>query len=99
MSADPTQSSLGQPPPGLRQRSRARRRPGPLHRLWYVLLLIEFVAVLVPNFYARETPKAWGVPFFYWYQFAWIIASALLTAIVYRFTTVSDAPVHSAEGE
>jgi hypothetical protein len=69
-----------------------------LHRLWYVLLLVEFLAVLIPNLYARENPKAWGIPFFYWYQFAWIVGSAILTAIVYHFTTTSDAPPASASG-
>jgi uncharacterized membrane protein len=66
-------------------RSRVRRR------LWYTLLLVEFVAVLVPSFYARATPKLYGVPFFYWYQFAWIIGSAILTAIVYKATTTPTA--------
>src|SRR4051812_8086307 len=52
------------------------QRRGALHRLWYGLLLIQFVAVLVPSIYARQTPEVWGVPFFYWYQFLWILVSA-----------------------
>jgi hypothetical protein len=65
--------------------ARPRRSRG--RRLWYLLLLVEFVAVLVPSIYARTDPKLWGIPFFYWYQFLWIIVSAILTAIVYKATT------------
>lgn len=54
-----------------------------LRHLWYVLLVIPFPAVLVPTIYTRETPKIAGIPFFYWYQFAWIIVTGILTAIVY----------------
>jgi hypothetical protein len=71
-----------------RSRHRYPSRPARLRRrLWYTLLLVEFVAVLIPSLYAREDPKAWGIPFFYWYQFAWIIGSAILTAIVYWATS------------
>jgi hypothetical protein len=59
------------------------RRPG-ASRAWYLLLLIPFVALAVPPLYARETPELFGFPFFYWYQFAWVPISALLTWIVYR---------------
>jgi hypothetical protein len=63
-----------------------RSGPSPLRRLWYVLLLLQFPAVLVPAFYARATPELWGFPFFYWYQLLWVIVSAALTGIVYVFT-------------
>jgi hypothetical protein len=62
-------------------------RSARLRRLWYVLLLIEVVAVLVPSIYARITPKLFGFPFFYWYQLLWIFISMILTGIVYLFTT------------
>jgi hypothetical protein len=39
---------------------------------WYLLFVIQFVAVL------------W--PFFYWYQLLWVIIGAILTAIVYFAT-------------
>jgi hypothetical protein len=57
-----------------------------LRHLWYLLLLIQFAAVLITGIYTRETPKIGGVPFFYWYQFAWIPLSVILTGIVYVFT-------------
>lgn len=56
-------------------------------RRWvYALLAIPYIALLYPPFYARIEPVLWGFPFFYWYQFAWVIVSAALTAIVYLAT-------------
>jgi Protein of unknown function (DUF3311) len=53
---------------------------------WYLLLVIPFVAVLWVPFYASSSPQLWGIPFFYWYQFLWILITGVLTAIVYRAT-------------
>src|ERR1051325_4371129 len=53
---------------------------------WYLLFIIQFVAVLWPPFYNKLEPTLWGVPFFYWYQLAWVIIGAVLTAIVYFAT-------------
>ena len=50
---------------------------------WVWLLLVPFAALLVPALYARAMPALGGVPFFYWYQFAWVPVSAALTAFVY----------------
>jgi hypothetical protein len=55
-------------------------------RLWYVLLLFPLVGLLYPPLYSRETPDLFGFPFFYWYQFAWVPVTALLTYFVYRMT-------------
>jgi hypothetical protein len=49
--------------------------------LW--LLLIPFVALLYPSWYNTVSPRLGGVPFFLWYQFVWIIGSAVITGIVY----------------
>ena len=56
------------------------------NRLWYWLLLIPFAATLVPPLYARSTPALFGFPFFYWYQIAWIVLSALIVWIVFTAT-------------
>jgi Protein of unknown function (DUF3311) len=53
---------------------------------WYLLFLIQFVAVLWPPFYNKAAPVWIGIPFFYWYQLLWIIIGAILTAIVYFVT-------------
>ena len=55
-------------------------------RGWYLLLLAPFIGLLFPGWYATKTPKLFGFPFFYWYQFAWVIAAALITLIVYWAT-------------
>jgi len=57
-------------------------------RWWLLLLTLPFLGLCFPQMYARATPALWGFPFFYWYQFAWVIASSVLMAIVYwRFRT------------
>ena len=59
----------------------------PSRRWWYSLFLFQYLAVLWPPFYNRVGPSLLGVPFFYWYQLAWVIISALLTGLIY-FVTV-----------
>jgi hypothetical protein len=53
---------------------------------WYMLFLIQFVAVLWPPFYNKAAPYWMGVPFFYWYQLLWVVISAVFTAVVYLAT-------------
>ena len=53
---------------------------------WYLMLLIPFVAVLWPPLYNRAEPVWIGLPFFYWYQLACVLLSALITAVVYWAT-------------
>ena len=55
-------------------------------RAWYWLLIVPFVATLWPPFYAHPEPALWGFPFFYWYQFLWVILTALLVGVVYLAT-------------
>jgi hypothetical protein len=61
-----------------------RRRRG--WSWWYLLLLVQFLAVLWPSFYNRADPHWLGMPFFYWYQLLWVVLGAILTAIVYFAT-------------
>lgn len=55
-------------------------------RLYYWLLVVPFVATLVPSLYAHRAPELFGFPFFYWYQVAWIVISALIVWFVYCMT-------------
>ena len=55
-------------------------------RWWYLLLALPFAGLLIVPIYAHETPKLFGFPFFYWYQFAWVIVAAILTVTVYKKT-------------
>jgi hypothetical protein len=53
----------------------------------YWLLAIPFVGVLFPWIYNTDDPELFGIPFFYWYQMAWVLISVILTVLVYRATT------------
>jgi len=60
-------------------------RSGGSSRLWNWLLLIPFIALLWVPFYNFVEPALWGVPFFYWYQFIWVIlTSALIIWVHYK---------------
>ena len=50
---------------------------------WLLLLLAPFVGVLWVPFFNRIEPDLWGIPFFFWYQFLWVVISAIVTALVY----------------
>ena len=53
---------------------------------WNLLLLIPLVGVLIPSVYNKADPMLGGIPFFYWYQMAWIAISVVVTLVVYRMT-------------
>jgi hypothetical protein len=56
---------------------------------WYLLFVVQLLAIVWPPFYNKIEPTFAGIPFFYWYQLAWVIVGAVLTAIVY-FATDRD---------
>ncbi len=73
--------------PALRQpevavATRRRRNLSP----WNVLLLAPFIGVLVPGWYNHATPRLFGLPFFYWWQLAWIAVAVLVLLVVYVAT-------------
>ncbi|HET6869451.1 MAG TPA: DUF3311 domain-containing protein [Solirubrobacteraceae bacterium] len=53
---------------------------------WYWLLLLPFLALLYPPLYSHDTPRIFGIPFFYWYQVVWLVITAAITTVVYRRT-------------
>jgi len=52
-------------------------------RLWLLPLALPYLGLCFPKIYARATPALLGFPFFYWYQFAWVIATSCLLGLVY----------------
>lgn len=50
-------------------------------RRWYVLLALPFIGTLIPPLYNHARPALFGMPFFYWYQLAWVIVTGLLLGI------------------
>jgi hypothetical protein len=65
-----------------RNADRPARRAG----AWFLLLVVPFIGTLWVPFYNSTEPALGGVPFFYWYQFLWIVIGAALTGIVYFAT-------------
>ena len=53
---------------------------------WYLLFLVQFAVILWPPLYNKAEPAVLGIPFFYWFQLAWVIVSAAITAVVYFAT-------------
>ena len=71
-------------------RSTSRRT----HRLTLLLLLaLPYAGLCFPELYNRTTPTLFGFPFFYWYQFAWVILTSALLGLVYRI--LKDKPESS----
>jgi membrane protease YdiL (CAAX protease family) len=58
---------------------------------WTLLLLLPFAGLCFPQMYNRETPVLFGLPFFYWYQFAWVFLGTLVLGLVY-FKTRDRSP-------
>ncbi|HUI96203.1 MAG TPA: DUF3311 domain-containing protein [Xanthobacteraceae bacterium] len=55
-------------------------------RAWNLLFVLPFAALLWVPLYNSVEPSIWGIPFFYWYQFAWVLVTAGLTILVHRIT-------------
>ncbi len=53
---------------------------------WYGLFLLQFLVALWPPLYNKADPSLFGIPFFYWFQLAWILICAVLTGVVYFVT-------------
>ena len=56
----------------------------------WLLLMLPYFALCFPQLYARNTPVVFGFPFFYWYQFLWVVLTSLLLGIYYRLTQRPD---------
>ena len=59
-------------------------------RGWYLLLLLPFVGTLLPPLYNHPRPAFAGLPFFYWYQLAWVVVTPILLGIVVVCTGEGD---------
>jgi hypothetical protein len=65
--------------------SAAETQPSPKPKSWAtaILLALPYVGLCFPALYARATPVLFGFPFFYWYQFAWVVLTSVLLWVVY----------------
>lgn len=82
--------------PEKRQRGRVT---GLVANPWNLVLLLP-VLMLVTPWYNRSTPKLGGLPFFYWYQFLFVIVGVGSVAIVYaatRRTPTNPVPTEASD--
>jgi hypothetical protein len=49
---------------------------------WNLLLLVPLLMLITPWF-NFDQPRLFGLPFFYWYQFAFVPVGVLCVALVY----------------
>lgn len=52
---------------------------------WNLLLLIPLL-MLITAWYNHDGPRLFGMPFFYWFQFVWVIIGVASVWIVYLMT-------------
>ncbi|MET8758307.1 DUF3311 domain-containing protein [Lentzea sp. NPDC004782] len=57
---------------------------------WNLLLIVPLLMLITPWFNMDE-PRLFGLPFFYWYQFAFVPLGVLCVGLVYVKT--KDQPV------
>jgi hypothetical protein len=56
-------------------------------RFWIGLMFLVVVAVsLWVPLYNRTEPTLVGMPFFYWFQIAWIVVGAVAVALAYTLS-------------
>jgi hypothetical protein len=67
------------------------RRPSP--GLWALIIVILLPAVVLPLWvplYDKTDPTLFGFPFFFWFQFALILMSGVLTAVAYGLSQLGQ---------
>jgi Protein of unknown function (DUF3311) len=68
----------------------AGRASGLIFSPWNLFLVIPLLMLITPWF-NFDKPRVLGLPFFYWYQFAFVLVGVGSVAIVYVMTR--DKPV------
>ncbi|MEG8278084.1 DUF3311 domain-containing protein [Streptomyces sp. AHA2] len=61
-------------------------------------LVAPFVAMLWVGSYAKTDPAFIGIPFFYWYQMAWVLISTILTMVAYKLWQRDQRSRSAAKG-
>jgi membrane protein implicated in regulation of membrane protease activity len=70
----------------------------PAHWIAGVLLVVSVVVPLLVSTYAKDEPRLWGFPFFYWYQLMWVFISAIAVSIAYRLVSREEQKRRAAQG-
>jgi hypothetical protein len=58
----------------------------------WILLAVPYLALCFPQLYARDTPVVLGFPFFYWYQFLWVVLTSIILGVVYLRLKEREGP-------
>jgi hypothetical protein len=77
-------------------RSRGSGTVGLRWNAWNLLLLVPFLMLVTPWFNKVE-PRVFGMPFFYWAQFAFVPVGVICVAIVHVMTRDGGGPVPGGE--
>ncbi|GAP47268.1 DUF3311 domain-containing protein [Streptomyces azureus] len=70
----------------------------PMRVVIALCLIAPFVAMLWVGSYAKTDPAFIGIPFFYWYQMAWVLISTVLTVIAYKLWQRDQRARSAAKG-
>lgn len=63
-----------------------------------ILLVLSVIVPLLVSTYARDEPRLWGFPFFYWYQLLWVFVSAITVSISYQLVMREERRRRAASG-
>jgi hypothetical protein len=72
---------------------RPAARPAPSRPLWILICVILAPAVILPlwvGLYDKTDPELGGWPFYYWFQMALILISAVLTIVAFVIAKAAD---------
>lgn len=75
-----------------------RSLSGPQLAVVGVLLALPVIALMWVSSYDKATPKLFGFPFFYWYQFLWVFLAAICTSVAYQVLVGSARRHRDEEG-
>lgn len=64
-----------------------------------ILVVIAIVLPLWVPMYAKDEPRLWGFPFFFWYQLLWVFLAAICVSIAYRLVTREEQRRRAARAE
>ncbi|MEU3376646.1 DUF3311 domain-containing protein [Streptomyces caelestis] len=70
----------------------------PMRVVIALCLIAPFVAMLWVGSYAQTDPAFIGIPFFYWYQMAWVLISTALTMIAFKLWQRDQRARSAAKG-
>lgn len=88
--------------PGWQKPPRIGRGPSALIWRWWNLLLLLPTLMLITPWFNKYQPQLFGLPFFYWYQLAFVIVGVGCVAIVYTATRTrpnNPPPTTASEGD